>query len=100
MPILRSHREWSWTRRLRRLWWKLFVIHVSTLPSVTITLVPRQENVDNGQAGKVGAVPDGLHPGYRPPYLQERFCLGPQAQIISVHYIGFLLSVTLREYTN
>ena len=55
---------------------------------MTITLVHRWENVDNVQAGEVGAGPDVLHPGDRPQSLQERFCLGPQAQLISVHYLG------------
>ena len=64
------------------------VRHVSTLPSVTIPLVTRQENVDNVQAWDVGAVPDDLYPGDGPPSLQERFCLGPQAQLISVHDLG------------
>ena len=62
--------------------------HVSALPSVPTLLVPRQENVDNGQAGEVGAVLDRIHPGYGPPSLQEHVCLGPHAQLRSVHGLG------------
>ena len=51
-------------------------------------LVPRRENVDNGQSGEVGAVLDGLNPGYRPPSFQEHVRPGPQAQLISVHGLG------------
>ena len=51
-------------------------------------LVLGWEEVEHGQSGEGGEVPDGLYPGGGPPYLQERFRPGPKSQIILLHDIG------------
>ena len=40
-----------------------------TLPPVTVGVVQVSEDVGGGESGEVSAVPDGLNPGIRPPYL-------------------------------
>ena len=38
------------------------------------------KDVEHGKGGGGSSVPDGLHPGYMPPSLLERVCLGSMAQ--------------------
>ena len=55
---------------------------------MTAPLVLRQEDVDHGAVGDGGAVTDGLYPGDVPHSLQERACLGTQAQLRLLHDLG------------
>ena len=47
-------------------------------------LEPRLSDVNHGRNGEGGAVPDGLHPGYRRSYYQERVRPGTHAQLGSL----------------
>ena len=55
--------------------------HIGPFPPVTAPLVLGWEEVEHGQVGEGGTVPDGLHPGDRSLSLQERGCPGPTAII-------------------
>ena len=51
------------------------------LPPATVGVVKGLEEVGSGEAGEGSEVPDGLHPGIRPPDLPERGFPGPKAQL-------------------
>ena len=51
-------------------------------------------DVGNAQEGKVGAVPDGLHPGDGPPSLQECHRPGPSAELGPLHGPGLSAKCT------
>ena len=51
----------------------------SPLHPVTTLLLPEKEDVEHGQSGEGGVVPDGLHPGDVLLSLQEHDCPGPTA---------------------
>ena len=55
--------------------------HAGALPSATITLGSRHEDMEYGPDGEEGAVLGGLYRGDGPPSLQERLCPGHQEQL-------------------
>ena len=58
--------------------------YVGVFPSAPTTLDPIWVDVDNGLDGEGGAVPDGLHTGDGPSYIQECVSTVPHAQLGSL----------------
>ena len=51
------------------------------LPPATLGMMQGSEDVGDGETGYGSEVPDGLHPGIRPPDIPERGHLIPEAQL-------------------
>ena len=62
--------------------------HGETVPAAGEQVVSGSEDLGDAPKGKGGAVPDGLHPGYGPPSLQELSSPGPSAQLGPLHGPG------------